>query len=148
MKPCDIRDLADLVEDVRHTLGVDALMYIRSDLQVSKWFRGCGISLQFQVIGDHKAALHMYGTSNVPLKELRNWISECGSWMWDNTECTCVLVYCKKSDRKLRFLLSAGGAKMTAVLPQGNGEDEDELLYVFSKKDRAIYEGRATCHRQ
>lgn len=148
IKPCTILDLRDLADDVEHTIGVDSFMYVRGDMQVSKWFRAYGISLQFQVIGNHKVAIHMYGESSVSLETLRNWIILCSAWVMDNTPCTCILVYCKRTDKKLRFLLSACGAKRVAVLPQGNGEDEDELLYVFSKKDRALYEGRVTCHRQ
>lgn len=145
--PATILDLEDIAKDVSDTLGVDAFLYVRQDLQLSTWFRSFGISLQYQVIGNHKRALHMFGKSEVSLETVRNWVILCSAYVMDNTECTCILVYCRKSDIKLRFLLRACGAKASCVLPEGNGE-EDELLYVFSKKDRRIYEEKVTCHKQ
>ena len=149
MEPCTILDLSAIAEDVEETLGIeDAIMYVRQDMQTSKWFKDHGVSLQFQVIGNHKAAIHMYGKSKVSLEILRNWIIQCSSWIMDNTETTCMIVYCKISDLRLRFLLRACGASRVAVLPEGNGEGKDEILYVFSKKDREKYERRITCHKQ
>ena len=148
MEPCTILDLGAIAKDVEQTLGIeDAIMYVRQDMLTSKWFKDHGVSLQYQIIGNHKVTIHMYGKSVVSLETLRTWIIQCSGWIIDNTETTCILVYCRTSDMPLRFLLRACGARRIAILPEGNGE-EDEILYVFSKKDREKYERRITCHKQ
>lgn len=146
--PCTILDLGAMVPQVDKTMGVDTFMYVRQSLAgPDKWFQIGSIVLQFQLIGDHKVNLHMYGENDVSLETLRNFIVLAGAWMMDNTATTCILCYCKISDRKLRFLLRACGGPDPLTIPNGDGED-DELLYIFSKKDRIRYERRVTCHKQ
>lgn len=149
MRPCTILDLSALVEAVDLTLGIDSFMYVRESISrgTDKWFLIGSIALQYQLIGNHKVNLHMYGKNELSLETLRNSIVSSGSWLMDNTETTCIVVYCKESDRKLRFLLRACGGEVACKIPNGDG-DKDELLYLFSKRDRKTYEERITCHKQ
>lgn len=139
----------DIVKAVEMTTGQDAILYVRNDMRnpLSMWFYREGIALQFQMIGDHKWILHMYGVSGDKLRNLRDWIIKVSSYLMDNTECTCILVFCKESDMRLRFLIKATGHDEGMRIPNGNGK-EDEILYVYNKNDREIYERRIRCHKQ
>ena len=148
IKPCTVLDVAELAEAVEKTTLIDAIPYVSQDIKLNKWFYRRGVALQFQILGDHKCAIHLFGTPQDSLRELRDWVIGCGSWMFDNTEISCLLVFCRENDLHLRFLIRATGAERCCRLIDADGYDGDELLFVYSKSYRELYEGKVKCHKQ
>lgn len=140
----NILDLNNITRAVDETTGQESITFVRGDLKVNYWFYKDSIALQYAILGKHKVALHMFGHSEMSLETLRNWIIESSLWVVDNSEITCIMVFCKRSDLRLRFLLANCGATRQCVLEEANGI-EDELLYVFNVKHRDKYERRVTC---
>ena len=143
----NILDLEKIASAMELTLGVGSMMYARQMINVNYFFLLRGIVLEYVVVGNHKVILHMYGEPNMSLETLRNWIVKTESWLFDHTDISCILVFCKQEDMKLRFLVRETGAERSAIIPNADG-DKGELLYVYSKDSRDKYERRVTCQQQ
>jgi hypothetical protein len=148
IEPCTILDLSLLSDAVSKTFGVESILYVRMELiyKVNKWFYKDGLAVQLQLLGDHKYALHIFGSPLRTLRETRDFIVSVGSYMMDHTTCTCILVFCKEEDMALRFLIAATGATAHGILQNANG-DNNEILYVYSKDNRKTYEERMRWHK-
>lgn len=147
-KKCTILDIEDVAEAVSHTLKVDCFLYARMELLgPNYWFYQNGLALQFQILGDHKCIIHIYGVSRDKLRDIRDFIVSAGSWVCDNTSMTCLLVFCREDDMKLRYLIRATGMSKKVYIPSADG-DQGEFMYIYTKEDRKRFEEKILCHKQ
>lgn len=143
MNPCTLKDLRILNEIFQSYYRQDTILWIRERLYspVHKIFLfGEEVAISYEMIGVTKYAVHLIGSTK-RLSELRDFIIQTGSWMMDNTSCTCIIAFASVSDKRLQRFIGLTGGKRMCTIRNANG-DYDEIMYVYSKDDRKELEGR------
>ena len=92
------------------------------------------------MIGTTKYAVHLIGSTK-KLSELRDFIIQTGSWMMDNTSCTCIIAFASTENKRLQMFIGLTGGKRMCTVRNANG-DNDEIMYTYSKDDRLELERR------
>ena len=149
MEPCTLKDLGVLNEIFQNYYGQDTVLWVRERLYstVHKIFLfGEEVAISYEMIGTAKYAVHLIGhTKQISL--LKDFIIQTGSWMMDNTPCTCIIAFAPVDNTRLQMFIGLTGGKRMCTVRNANG-DNDEIMYVYSKDDRLELEGRIRCLKQ
>ena len=144
MKPCTLLDLGKVSEIATAHFGMDTTLWVRQKLYspIDKLFYfDENLVLSVEGIGDHKFSIHILGRTN-KIKEYKKFVIDVGTWMFDNTKCTCLIAFASANNVRLQRLIGSSGGKRVGVVPDAGGEGVDEIMYVYPIRDRSKLEGR------
>lgn len=137
IKPCTIRDLPVLMELCEEYFQRDCTEWLRGKLYSKEhhlFLFKEELIVSFELISPYKYCIHIIGTSK-GTKELRDYFLQIGSWVFDNTEATCLLVFASNSNKRLQRFVAITGGKRIGIVKEGD-KDIDEVLYSYSKTDK------------
>ena len=143
MNPCTILDLAKVADVATKHFGKDATLWARTKLYspIDKLFYfNENLVLLIEAIGQYKYSIHTIGRTN-KVKEYRDFTINAGSWMFDNTTCTCLIAFAAASSLRMQRFIGLTGGKRVGVIPDAGGI-EDEIMYVYPIRDRIELEER------
>lgn len=148
IRPCDIRDLYDVAEVASKHFGTEATLWTRKILYdpLDKLFQFSeDLVLYLEAIGEYKYSIHTIGKTK-DVKGYRDFTIDAGSWMFDNTSCTCLIAFAAVSNKRMQMFIGLTGGQRVGIIPDAGGK-EDEIMYVYPIRDRDKLEGRRSCQQ-
>lgn len=149
IEPCNIRDIAKVEEVATKHFGSDATMWVRQNIYhpVNKLFYfDETLVLYMECIGTYKYSIHTIGSTR-KVKDYKDFTIRVGSWMFDNTLCTCLIAFAAESNLRMQRFIGITGGKRVGIIPDAGGL-ENEIMYVYPIRDREQLEERLTCQQQ
>ena len=143
MKPCTIRDLNEVAEVASRHFGSDYTLWARTKLLGPEHYFFIfseGLVLFIEPIGTYKYSIHTLGCTS-EVKKYKDFTIDAGSWMFDNTRCTCLIAFAGVSNKRMQRFIGLTGGKRVGIIPDAGGI-EDEIMYVYPIRDRIELEGR------
>ena len=146
MIPCTIRDLEDLSEIATKCIGDKGTLWVREQLYhpLNKLFLFSDtLFVQVEATGIYKYSIHTIGNTK-DIRGYRDFTIKMGSWMMENTPCTCLIAFAASSNKRMQRFIGLTGGERVGVIPDAGGH-EDEVMYVFPKRNKETLEGRIRC---
>lgn len=143
MKPCTLRDLEEVSEIASRHFNEDYTLWVRTRLLLPEYYFFIfdeNLVLFIEPIGTYKYSIHTIGKTT-RVKDYKNFTIDVGSWMFDNTRCTCLIAFAAASNKRMQRFIGLTGGKRVGVLPDAGGS-EDEIMYIYPIRDREELESR------
>jgi len=143
MVPCTIKDLVEVSEVASKFFGTDSTLWARQKLYSPidrVFYFDEDLVLLIEAIGNYKYSIHTIGSTR-KVKEYKNFTIDAGKWMFENTQCTCLIAFAAASNVRMQRFIGLTGGKRVGVIPDAGGH-EDEIMYVYPIRDKVELEGR------
>jgi hypothetical protein len=149
IKPYTYKDVIEVADIGTKHFGHDAINWSRQMLfnpMVKLFGFSEDLLVLVEPIGEYKFSIHTIGSTR-DVKGYRDFTIDVGSWMFDNTSCTCLVAFASASNKRMQRFIGLTGGKRVGILEDAGGK-EDEIMYIYPIRDRKELESRrATCQQ-
>ncbi len=148
ISPVTISNMSTAIEIAEQSYGDDGVLWVREKVYHpghKLFVFSDTLMVYFEQIGNYKWSIHTIG-STTDVKGYRDFTIQTGSWMMENTPCTCLIAFAAASNKRMQRFIGLTGGQRVGVIPDAGGT-EDEIMYVYPKRDKEELERRVRCQQ-